>query len=294
MEYQEILYEPEGPILTITLNRPAQLNAATIRMHAELIDAADRFDADDRVRVVIFTGAGRAFCAGTDLSSPSGTLGTTPASQRIASEFDPETVNGIRRDGGGKVILRLFECSKPMIAAVNGSAVGFGINMTLPMDVRLVAEGAKIGFVFTRRGIVPESCSSWFLPRVVGISQAMEWMVSGRVFPAAEALAGGLFKEMLPAPDLLPRAREIARDIAENTSAISVTLARQLMWRMMGADHPMEAHKLESRALTGLTDSADRSEGVQSFKEKRPPRFTGRPSADMPSFYPWWKLREFE
>jgi enoyl-CoA hydratase/carnithine racemase len=264
-------------------------------MHAEIIDAADRFDGDDDIRVVVFTGAGRAFCAGTDLAAPTSTLAAAATGREpVRSEFDPEIVNGIRRDGGGTVVLRLFESKKPMIAAVNGAAVGFGINVTLPMDIRLVADTAKIGFVFTRRGIVPESCSSWFLPRVVGISQALEWIVTGRVFPATEGYAAGLFKEVLPVEDVLPRAYALAREIADNTSGVSVALARQLLWRASCADHPMVAHQLESRALTGLAGSADRKEGVLSFREKRAPHFTDRPSADMPGYYPWWKTRAFE
>jgi len=284
--YEQIIYAVEDGIATITLNRPDKLNAFTETMRRELIAAFDQIDADDAVRAVIVTGAGRAFCAGADLSAGGKTF---DYAARGAIAPDQQ-----RRDGGGTVSLRIFECRKPVIAAVNGPAVGVGATMQLPMDIRLAAESARFGFVFTRRGVVPEACSSWFLPRLVGIQQALDWVLTGRVFDAQEALAGGLVKRVLPAAGLLPAARALAREIADNTSAVSVALARQMLWRMLGADHPMEAHKIDSRAIYFMGKSPDAHEGVASFLEKRPARFTMRPSADMPDFYPWWKNRPFE
>ncbi len=284
MDPEQIAYEVKDRIATITLDRPDQLNAFTQQMAEELIAAFSQADRDDDVRVVIVTGRGRGFCAGADLSAGGGT-------------FDHE-LNGQdpvhqHRDEGGLVSLRIFEMTKPVIAAINGPAVGVGITMTLPMDIRLAAAGAKIGFVFARRGIVPEAASSWFLPRVVGISKAMEWVATGRVFPAEEGLEAGLFRSVLPADQLLPAAYSLAGEIADNTSALSVALSRQMLWRMLGADHPMEAHKIDSRVIDALGQGPDAQEGVASFLEKRPPRFTGRPSVDLPDFYPWWTDRPF-
>jgi enoyl-CoA hydratase/carnithine racemase len=283
--YEQILYAVEDGIATITLNRPEKLNAFTNAMRLELIAAFDQVDADDAVRAVIVTGAGRAFCAGADLS---GGATTFDYAARGAIAADEQ-----RRDGGGTVTLRIFACRKPVIAAVNGPAVGIGATMQLPMDIRLGAEGARFGFVFTQRGVVPEACSSWFLPRLVGIQQALDWMLSGRVFDAQEALAGGLVKKVLPPAELMPAARAWARNIAANTSAVSVALTRQMLWRMLGADHPMEAHKLDSRGIQTMGRSPDAYEGVASFLEKRPARFTMRPSRDMPDFFPWWPERPF-
>jgi len=282
MVYEQILHEVVDGVLTITLDRPEKLNAFTPTMMRELIDAFDRADADDAVRAVIVTGAGRAFCAGADLSGGGGTFDNT-------ARDTLET----HRDGGGLVALRIFESKKPIIAAINGPAVGVGITMTLPMDVRLASTAARMGFVFARRGIVPEACSSWFLPRVVGISRAAEWVYTGRIFSAEEALAGGLVSRIVPPADLLATARGLAREIADNTSAVSVALSRQLLWRMLGADHPMEAHQVDSRAIYWMGSSADAREGVAAFLEKRPARFTLRPSADLPGFYPWWPPRPF-
>ena len=282
MAYEQILHEVVDGVLTITLDRPEKLNAFTPTMMRELIDAFDRADADDGVRAVIVTGAGRAFCAGADLSGGGGTFDNT-------ARDTLET----HRDGGGLVALRIFESKKPVIAAINGPAVGVGITMTLPMDVRLASTEARMGFVFARRGIVPEACSSWFLPRVVGISRAAEWVYTGRIFSAEEALAGGLVSRIVPPADLLATARGLAREIADNTSAVSVALSRQLLWRMLGADHPMEAHQVDSRAIYWMGSSADAREGVAAFLEKRPARFTLRPSADLPGFYPWWPPRPF-
>ena len=285
MDYEQIRYRVEDGLLTITLDRPEKLNAFTPRMMHELLEAFDRADADDAVRAVIVTGAGRAFCAGADLSTGGRTFDPTGGEK-------PQRIDE-HRDGGGLVALRIFESKKPVIAAINGPAVGVGITMTLPMDVRIASTAARIGFVFARRGIVPEACSSWFLPRVVGIAQAAEWVMTGRVFPAEEARAARLVSRIVAPETLLDTARALGREIADNTSAISVTLARQLLWRMLGADHPMEAHKVDSRCIYWMGGSADAREGVTAFLEKRPPRFTLRPSADLPDFYPWWPERKF-
>ena len=283
--YEQIVYEVADQIATITLNRPDQLNAFTGTMMRELIDAFDQIDADDDVRAVVVTGRGRGFCAGADLSSGGSTFDAGDG----AGERGIESI----RDGGGLVTLRIFELTKPIIAAINGPAVGVGVTMTLPMDIRIASDTAKLGFVFARRGIVPEACSSWFLPRVVGISRAMEWVATGRVFPASEALEGGLLRSVHAPADLLPTAYGLAREIAENTSPVSVALSRQMLWRMLGADHPMEAHKVDSRAIYERGRSADAREGVVSFLEKRPAEFPLKVSADMPSFFPWWEDRPF-
>ena len=284
MDYKTILYDVADGVLTITLNRPEALNAFNRDMMNEMIDAFDRADADDDVRAIIVTGAGRAFCAGADLASGGDTFNADARSDRES---------GLNRDGGGLLTLRIYECNKPVIAAVNGPAVGVGVTMTLPMDIRIASDNAKFGFVFARRGIVPEACSSYFLPRVVGINQALEWCYTGRVFPAQEALDGGLVRSLHGKDDLLDVARGIAREIADNTSAISVSLIRHMMWRTLGADHPMEGHKLDSRGIYYLGKSAEAKEGVESFLEKRPARFPGKVSKDMPEFFPWWEEREF-
>jgi len=286
MEYEQILYNVKNRILTITLNRPDRLNAFTPRMREELIDAFDRSDADDDVRAIIITGAGRAFCAGADLGAGEDTF-----------DFDKRNGSKIQethRDGGGRLTLRIFESIKPVIAAINGPAVGVGITMTLPMDIRIAADTARIGFVFARRGIIPEACSSWFLPRIVGISKALEWVYSGRVFSAEEALAGGLVRSLHSSHELLSVTKTIAREIVESTSPVSVALTRQMMWRMLGEDHPMEAHKVDSRGMYYTGKSADAQEGVLSFLEKRNPNFKSKPTVDMPEFFPWWKDRPFE
>lgn len=285
MDPQHIRYELADRVATITLDRPDKLNAFTRRMRDELIDAFRRADADDEVRVVIVTGAGRAFCAGADLSAGPDTFN---AEKREAAGLED------RRDGGGRVALAIYASKKPFIAAVNGPAVGVGVTMTLPMDIRIASSAARFGFVFARRGIVPEACSSWFLPKVVGVSRAAEWLYTGRVFGAEEALAGGLVSRVVPPEELLPAARALAREIADHTSAVSVALARQMLWRMAGADHPMEAHKVDSRGILAMGASPDVAEGVAAFLEKRAPRFPMKASTDMPAFYPWWEDRPFK
>ena len=285
---EEILYAVKDRVATVTLNRPDKLNAFTTRMRDSLIETFGRADADDEVRVVIVTGAGRAFCAGADLSAG-------PSTFDYAKRGGKEDQDGeSRRDGGGRVALRIFEMKKPVIAAVNGPAVGVGVTMTLPMDVRIASSAARFGFVFSRRGIVPEACSSWFLPKVVGLQRSAEWLYTGRVFDAAEALAGGLVSRVVPPGELLPAAHALAREIADNTSAVAVALARQMLWRMAGADHPMEAHKVDSRGIVAMGASPDVAEGIAAFKAKRAPAFRMKPSTDMPDFYPWWEERPFK
>ena len=286
MTYEEIDYRVQDGVATVTLDRPEKLNALTATMAIELLDVYDRIDADDAVRAVVVTGRGRAFCAGADLSLGGQTF-----------DYDSQDPEGPaateRRDGGGMLTLRTFRLLKPIIAAINGPAVGVGITMTLAMDVRLASEDARMGFVFARRGIVPEACSSWFLPRIVGIDRALEWTYRGDVFPATEALEGGLVRSLHPADDLLPAAYELAETIARNTSAVSVALTRQMLWRMLGASHPMEAHRVDSRAVNRTGRSADALEGVGSFLEKREPRFEGRVSEDLPDVFPEWVEPEF-
>ena len=286
LEELKLRYEVEDGVLTVTLDRPATLNALTRTMLCELLEAFERADADDAIRVVIVTGAGRAFCAGADLSAGARTFDVAARTPRGAAREDGPAAEP-HRDGGGLFTLRVFDMKKPVIAAINGPAVGFGATMTLPMDIRIASTAARIGFVFSRRGVVPEAGSTWFLPRIVGINQAAEWVYSGRVFPATEALAGGLVSRVVEPDRLLPTARTLAREIADKTSAVSVALARRMMWTLLGADHPMAGHRLDSRGMEYMGRSADAREGVTSFLEKRPPRFTMRPSKDMPPFYPF-------
>ena len=281
-----ILVEKEDGIMTVTLNRPDRLNAFTGRMSKELREALADAGADDGVAAVIFTGAGRGYCAGADMAAGAETFSYAA---RDAAESDI----GVHRDSGGMLTLDMYNCPKPLIAAINGPAVGIGITMCLAMDIRLASERARFGFVFARRGIVPEAASSWFLPRLVGVSRALEWCYSGRVFDAREALEGGLVRQVLPAEMLLPRAREIAAEIRDNCAPVSVALIRQMMWRMLGADHPMEAHRIDSMGIQQRGATADAAEGVQSFLEKRPPQFPLKVSGDMPDFYPWWQDPEF-
>ena len=285
---QIIVTKADG-IATITLNRPDKLNAYTRTMGEEIMAAMDDIDADDSVRAVIFTGSGeRAFCAGADLTPEGG-------GQVFSSGDTVESLSDSRvRDGGGLLTLRLFESRKPLISACNGVAVGVGATMQLAMDIRLASSTARYGFVFARRGIVPEAASSWFLPRIVGISQALEWCYTGRIFDAEEAKTGGLVRSVHAPQDLLPAAQALAREIADNTSAISVAMTRAMMWRLAATDHPMEAHKIDSRAIYRLSRGADAKEGIASFLEKRPPAYPGKVSADMPDFYPWWDARPYE
>jgi enoyl-CoA hydratase/carnithine racemase len=295
MAFETITYEVAEQILTITLNRPDKLNAFNATMQRELIAAFDAADNDDQVRAIIVTGAGRAFCAGADLSSGADTFDRDarrgPVRRLADGRVDYSDPN--IRDGGGQVTLRIFKCLKPVIAAVNGAAVGIGVTMQLAMDIRIASEAARFGFVFSQRGIVPEAASSWFLPRIVGISRALEWCYTGRVFPAQEALDGRLVSKVVPSDELLPAARALAREIATKTAPVSVALIRQMMWRMLGADDPMEAHKVDSRGIYARGRSADVREGVMSFLEKRAPDFRNKVSSDMPDYFPWWDEREY-
>ena len=282
MDYEAINYEVENNILVITLNRPEKLNALNGTMSSEILDALDRADSDDNVKAIIFTGKGRAFCAGADLSGGNTTF-----------DYDSDG-RGIHPDGGGVLTLRIFECMKPVISACNGPAVGVGATMQCAMDIRLASENAKYGFVFSKRGIVPEACSSWFLPRCVGINTALEWTYSGRIFDASEALERKFIRSIHKESDLLSDAKKLATEFANQTSAVSVAMTRQMMWKMLGADHPMEAHKIDSRGVYFTGKSADAHEGVQSFLEKRPAQFKDKVSEDMPEFFPWWEKRQFE
>lgn len=287
--YTQIIVTKADGIATITLNRPDKLNAYTRTMGEEIMAAMDDIDADDGCRAVIFTGSGeRAFCAGADLTPEGG-------GQVFSSGDTVDSLSDTRvRDGGGLLTLRLFESKKPLISACNGVAVGVGATMQLAMDIRLASSTARYGFVFARRGIVPEAASSWFLPRIVGIQQALEWCYTGRIFDAEEAKTGGLVRSVHAPQDLLPAAQTLAREIADNTSAISVAMTRAMMWRLSATDHPMEAHKIDSRAIYRLSRGADAKEGIASFLEKRPPAYPGKVSADMPDFYPWWDARPYE
>jgi enoyl-CoA hydratase/carnithine racemase len=295
MAYETIKYEVDEQILTITLNRPDKLNAFNGTMQQELIAAFDAADKDDNVRAIIVTGAGRGFCAGADLSSGADTFDRDARRgpvKRLADGkvdySDPQV-----RDGGGQVTLRIFKCLKPVIAAVNGPAVGIGVTMQLAMDIRIASEAARFGFVFSQRGIVPEAASSWFLPRIVGIQQATEWVFTGRLFTAQEAKEGRLVRSVHPLEELIPTARALATEIAENTAPVSVALSRQMLWRMLGADHPMEAHRVDSRGILERGRSDDAREGVTSFLEKRPARFPVKVSDGLPNIFPSYTEREF-
>ena len=285
-QFEQIRYDVADHVATIELYRPDAMNAFTGKMMYELIAAFDQADADDDVRAVIVTGHGdRAFCAGADLSQGAETF--------ARGGSDVQTAAGVPRDGGGMTALRIFASKKPVIGAINGAAVGVGVTMTLPMDIRLAATTARFGFVFARRGIVPEAASSWFLPRLVGISKALEWSYSGRVFGAEEALAGGLVRSLHEPAELLPAARALAAEIVDHAAPVSVSLTRQMMWRMLGAAHPMEAHRADSRAILERGRSDDTREGVMAFLEKRPAVFTDRVSADLPDVFPGWSEPEF-
>jgi enoyl-CoA hydratase/carnithine racemase len=282
-EYSQILLDIADGVAVLTLNRPAKMNAYTRTMMAEMIDAFDRTDADDSVRAVIVTGAGeKAFCAGADLTPENGGV-------PFASAEAVEDLSDVRvRDGGGMITLRMFQSKKPLIGAINGASVGVGATMQLPMDMRLASTTARYGFVFAKRGLVPEAASSWFLPRLVGMPLALEWCMTGRIFGAEEALRGGLVRSLHAPEDLLPAAHALAREIADNTSAISVSMTRAMLWRNAALDHPMKAHWVDSRAIYSMARTDDVKEGVASFLEKRAPSYPGRVSSDMPSFYPWW------
>jgi enoyl-CoA hydratase/carnithine racemase len=283
MAFEQITTDLADHVLTITLNRPDRLNAWTRTMFTELMEAFDRADADDEVRVVIVTGAGRAFCAGADLERGGDTF----------AKREHQDADTIPRDQGGQLTLRIFELTKPVIAAINGPAVGIGATMTLPMDVRLAADDARIGFVFVRRGIVPEACSSWFLPRVVGISRAMEWVATGRVFNAQEAVDGGLVRSLHPKAELLYAANALAGEIADNAAPVSVALARRMLWTMLGAEHPMLAHRADSRGMLYRGRSADAAEGIAAFLEKRPAEFPDKVSDGLPDVVPGWSAPDF-
>jgi enoyl-CoA hydratase/carnithine racemase len=291
MGYTQIAYEVADRVATITLDRPDRLNAFTVTMQHELCDALDVVDADPDVRVVVVTGRGRGFCAGADLGAGGATFdhdSGAAADSGVVREAD-----GRHRDEGGLVALRFFECTKLVIGAINGPAVGVGVTMTLPFDVRLASSSAKFGFVFARRGLVPEACSSWFLPRVVGIGRAMEWCATGGVFGPDEALDAGLVRSVHEPEALLPTAYELAGEVAANTSAVSVTLTRALLWRMLGESHPMAAHRVDSALIDAVGRGADVREGVLSFLEKRAPDFPDRVPADLPPAYPWWDDPDF-
>jgi enoyl-CoA hydratase/carnithine racemase len=288
MAYSQINLDIDGAVATITLNRPEKMNAFTVTMMAEMCDAFDVTDGDDRVRAVIVTGAGeRAFCAGADLTPTDG--GTPFADPNIVDDLSDPRV----RDSGGKLVLRIFASKKPVISACNGAAVGIGATMQLPMDMRLASDNARYGFVFARRGIVPEACSSWFLPRLVGMQTALEWCMTGRVFDAAEAKENRLVRSVHPQAELLHAAHILAHEIADNTSAVSVAMTRAMLWRLSATDHPMMAHRIDSRAIYRLSKGVDAAEGIASFLEKREPNYPGKVSTDMPDFYPWWEEPDF-
>ena len=284
MNFEQITYEVQNRIALITLNRPDQLNAWTVTMKDEFITALGLADADDGVRVVVVTGAGRAYCAGADLSSGG-----------FDVRSDGNGKREVHRDTAGQATLAMYDMKKPIIAAINGPAVGVGITMTLAMDIRIAADNvSKMGFVFNRRGIVPEGCSTYFLPRIVGISLASELIMTGRIFSSREALEMGLVSRVVPPGNLMETVMALAGDIAQSTSAISAALARQMLWKGLGDDHPMPAHIRESLGLDYMMTRKDCLEGVTSFLEKRPPRFSMKPGKDMPDFYPWWEPRSFK
>ena len=290
-QFSTITLEIADKIAVLSLNRPDKMNAFTGQMMLDVCAALDFTDASDDVGAVIFTGNGRAFCAGADLSEGAKTFDYDNRTDRPDTS-DEHALERLR-DSGGQMTLRMFESLKPIIGAINGAAVGVGATMQLPMDIRIASTTARFGFVFARRGIVPEACSSWFLPRIVGISKALEWCYSGRVFDAQEALAGGLVRSLHEPEELMPAAHAIAREIVDNAAPVSIALARHMMWRMLGAEHPMEAHKIDSRGVYSRGQSPDAREGVMSFLEKRAPNFASKVSSDMPDFFPWWSDTPF-
>jgi enoyl-CoA hydratase/carnithine racemase len=289
-EFETLLYAVEDGVATVTLNRPDKLNAFNTQMMRDLNDVFDETDADDAVRCVIVTGAGRAFCAGADLSGGGETF---DYEKRGGEALAARTRDGLQRDGGGLLTLRIFESLKPVISACNGAAVGVGVTMQLAMDIRLASAEARYGFVFARRGLNPEAASSWFLPHLVGVQTALEWCYTGRLFPAQEAHERGLVRSVHAPEELLPAARALAREIADNTAPVSIALTRQLIWRMAGASHPMEAHRADSRGIQARGRSGDAREGVTSFLEKRPPNYPDRVSKDLPDIWPHWHAPTF-
>jgi len=289
-DFETLLYAVEDGVATVTLNRPDKLNAFNTQMMRDLIDVFDATDGDDAVRCVIITGAGRAFCAGADLSAGGETF---DYEKRGGDALAARTRDGLQRDGGGLLTLRIFDSLKPVISACNGAAVGVGVTMQLAMDIRLASSEARYGFVFARRGLNPEAASSWFLPHLVGVQTALEWCYTGRIFPAAEAKERGLVRSVHAPDELLPAARALAREIADNTAPVSVALTRQLIWRMAGASHPMEAHQADSRGIQARGRSGDAREGVTSFLEKRAPHYPDRVSKDLPDIWPHWRPPTF-
>jgi enoyl-CoA hydratase/carnithine racemase len=289
--FETLLYAVEDGVATVTLNRPEKLNAFNTQMMRDMIAVFDETDRDDAVRCVIVTGAGRAFCAGADLSAGAATF---DYEKRGGEDRAARTVEGLQRDGGGLLTLRIFESLKPVISACNGAAVGVGVTMQLAMDIRLASTEARYGFVFARRGLNPEAASSWFLPHLVGVQTALEWCYTGRLFPAQEAHDRGLVRSLHAPDDLLPAARALAREIADNTAPVSIALTRQLIWRMAGAAHPMDAHRADSRGIQARGRSGDAREGVSSFLEKRPPHYPDRVSVDLPDIWPHWTAPKFE
>jgi enoyl-CoA hydratase/carnithine racemase len=288
---ETLLYSVADGIATITLHRPEKMNAFTAQMRDDLVAAFDASDADDAVRVVIVTGAGRAFCAGADLSGGGKTFDYAARAEEARDKYK---VGDVYRDGGGIATLRIFKSLKPVIGAINGAAVGIGMTLQLPMDIRMASTDARFGFVFSRRGITPEAASSWFLSKLVGMQTALEWCFTGRVFSAQEALDKGLVRSLHAPAELLPAARALAREIADNTAPVSIALTRQMLWRMAGADHPMLAHRVDSRAIQSRGQSADAREGVSAFLEKRTPVYPNKVSTDLPDFFPWWDEPTFE
>lgn len=290
--YETLLYEIDRHVLTITLNRPGSMNAFTVEMANELIDAFERAGGDDDVRAIIVTGAGKAFCAGMDLSVDGNVFGLDetlcPTLEDVATRGDDPAIRDGVRDTGGRVALAIYDCPKPVIAAINGAAVGIGATMTLPMDIRLASEKARIGFVFNKIGITPEAASTWFLPRIVGMSKALEWCYSAEILTAEKASAGGLVSDVLAPDALLLAAQKMARHITENTSPVAIALTRQMMYRNAAAPHPRHAHNVDSLAIY-YASQQDGKEGVAAFLEKRPAEFTATVNNDMPPFYPWWE-----
>ncbi len=293
MEFDTIQVDVTDQIMTITLDRPHRMNAFTGKMRGELLAEFDRSEEDDDLRGGSGTGSGKACGSGEDISGGAESFDYVGGSELSTEDVSKAKVNGELRDGGGILTLRIFRCTKPVIAAINGAAVGVGATMTLPMDIRLASEHAKFGFVFAARGIVPEACSSWFLPRLVGISTAAEWCYTARVFPVADALAAGLVRSVHPADELLPAARALATEIATNSAPVSVALSRMMLWRMLGAADPMEAHKIDSRGVNYTGRTPDSREGISAFLEKRPAEWRMKVSEDLPPYVPWWDEPEF-